>query len=123
MTSKQVDPEQHGISESAILGNEQARAYYEQHRSWKGTRRSGAMLTMPSSPSHPDHIKLDRDLLRVRERYLRMSKVELVERLLSIEQAYAQQQERWLVHQDELLQWRLRAEAAEARLQRKGSKL
>jgi hypothetical protein len=112
--SKKFDPGGQGVSESAILGNERARAYYEQHRSWKGTTRKGSAL--PSLASHPSHIKPDRDLERVRQRYVRMGKAALVERLLAVEQEYAQQQERWLVQQDELLQWRLRAETAEARL-------
>lgn len=112
--SKKFDPGGQGISESAILGNELARAYYEQHRSWKGTTRKGSAL--PSLPSHPTHVKPDRDLERVRQRYLRTGKAALVERLLAVEQEYAEHQERWLVQQDELLQWRLRAETAEARL-------
>jgi hypothetical protein len=115
-TSKEVDDVGRGISESAILNNEQARAYYEQHRSWKGMRRKGAVET--TFPAHPGHVKPDRNIAQVRQRYLRMGKPELSDRLLAIEQAYAEQQERWLLQQDELLQWRLRAEAAEAQLQR-----
>ena len=115
-TSKTIDPERQGVSESAILGNAQARAYYEQHRSWKGTPRKRAAARAPSS--HPGHIKPNRDLEHIRQRYMRMSKAALVDRLLTVEQAYAERQERWLVQQDELLQWRLRAEQAEARLQR-----
>jgi hypothetical protein len=114
--SKEVDEVGCGVSESAILNNEQARAYYEQHRSWKGMRRKGSAAT--ALPPHPGHVKPDRDLAQVRQRYLRMGKPALADRLLAIEQAYAEQQERWLLQQDELLQWRLRAEAAEAQLQR-----
>ena len=116
VASKKVDPERQGVSESAILSNEQARAYYEQHRSWKGTRRKESVVTVP--PSHPGQVKPDRDLTQVRQRYLRMGKAALVNRLLVVEQTYAEQQERWLVQQDELLQWRLRAEQSEAQLQR-----
>ncbi len=115
-TSKKVDSERRGISESAILNNEQARAYYEQHRSWKGTWQKGTAMT--TLPPHPDRVKPDRDLAQVRQRYLRMGKPALADRLLAVEQAYAEQQERWLLQQDELLQWRLRAEAAETQLQR-----
>ncbi len=115
ITSKKVDPERQGISESAILGNEQARAYYEQHRSWKGTRRKRLVVT--TQPIHPGQVKPDRDLAQVRRRYLRMGKAALVDRLLAVEQTYAEQQEHWLVQQDELLQWRLRAEQSEAQLQ------
>jgi len=115
-TSREVDEVGRGVSESAILNNEQARAYYEQHRSWKGTWRKGSAVT--TLPPQPGHVKPDRDLAQVRQRYLRMGKPVLVDRLLAVEQAYAEQQEHWLQSQDELLQWRLRAEAAEAQLQR-----
>ncbi len=114
--SKKIDPERQGVSESAILGNEQARAFYEQYRSWKGTQRKRSVVAAP--PSHPGQVKLDRNLMEVRQRYLRMGKAALVDRLLAVEQTYAEQQERWLVQQDELLQWRLRAEQSEAQLQR-----
>src|SRR5579859_7294208 len=37
--SRELDAEHRGISESAILDNQEARAYYEQHRSWQGLPR------------------------------------------------------------------------------------
>ncbi len=52
----------------------------------------------------------------MRQRYLRMSKEALVERLITAERTLAEQRERWLVQQDEVLSWRLRAEAVEGRL-------
>lgn len=112
--SKKLDGEGKGISESAILDNEEARAYYEQHRSWQGS--SGKRAKPMASPAKLVAVKLGRDEQRVRQRYLRMSKEALVERLLVEEQTYAEQRERWLKSQDEVLVWRLRAEAAEARL-------
>jgi hypothetical protein len=45
-----------------------------------------------------------------------MSKEALVERLLTVERISSQERERWLTQQDEVLTWRLRAEAAETRL-------
>jgi hypothetical protein len=45
-----------------------------------------------------------------------MSKETLVERLLAVERTYAEERERWLLQQDEVLTWQLRAEAAETRL-------
>jgi hypothetical protein len=55
-------------------------------------------------------ISLSRDLTRARQRYLRLGKSVLVERLLALEHAYAEQEERWLRVNDELLTWTLRAE-------------
>ncbi len=60
---------------------------------------------------------MDRDEQRVCQRYLRMSKEALVERLLNVERTLTAQRERWLAQQDELLTWHLRAEAAEAQIQ------
>jgi hypothetical protein len=62
-------------------------------------------------------MKPGRDEQRVRQRYLRMSKETLVERLITAEQTLTKQRERWLAQQDEVLTWRLRAEAAETHLQ------
>ena len=52
----------------------------------------------------------------MRQRYLRMGKEALVERLIAAERTQAEQREHWLVQQDEALTWRLRAEAAETHL-------
>jgi hypothetical protein len=46
-----------------------------------------------------------------------MGKEVLVERLIATERTLAEQRERWLSQQDEVLTWRLRAEAAEIQLQ------
>lgn len=115
--SKEMDPEHRGISESAILDNAEARAYYERHRSWQGpSRRRAKPLTAPLSASSGS-AKLGRDEQRVRQRYRRMSKEALIERLITAERTVAEQRERWLVQQDEMLTWRLRAETAEMQLQ------
>ncbi len=116
--SKELDPEHRGISESAILDNQQARAYYEQYRSWQGPSRKRAKSLTVATPASPGVIKPGRNEQRVRQRYLRMSKEALVERLIATEHTLAEQRERWLIQQDEALTWRLRAEAAEERLKR-----
>lgn len=61
-----------------------------------------------------------RDEQRVRQRYLRMRKETLVERLITAERRQAELRERWLTQQDEALTWRLRAEVGEARLKESG---
>jgi hypothetical protein len=113
--SKELDPEGRGISESAILNNEEARQYYEQRRAWRGKSRKRPTRSKDAleiiSP-----IKLDRDLSRARYRYLKMSKAELAARLLAVEQKYAEQEEQWLQVNEDLMTWRLRAERAEARI-------
>ncbi len=47
---------------------------------------------------------------------MRLTKPDLVQRLISIEQAYAEGEERWLLVNDDVLTWQLRAEEAERRL-------
>jgi len=109
--SKTLDPEGRGISPSAILGNAQARAYYERHRRWTpGRRRRGPLAPSASVNLVRPRISLSRDVTRARQRYRRLGKSVLVERLLALEQAHAEQEERWLRVNDELLTWQLRAE-------------
>ena len=120
--SKELDPEHRGISESAILDNREARAYYEQHRSWQGNRKRRAMPQAVASPAQPGPVKSDRNEQRARQRYLRMSKETVVDRLITVERIWAQERERWLAQQDEVLTGRLRAEAAETRL-KEGTRL
>lgn len=114
--SRELDTEGKGISESAILDNLEARTYYEQHRSWRGSSRKRAKPLVVATPTSPSTVKPGRDEQRVRLRYLRMGKETLVERLIAAERTIAEQRERWLTQQDEALIWRLRAEKAEARL-------
>lgn len=114
--SKVLDPDHRGISESAILDNQEARAHYEQYRSWRGSLRKRAKPSVVESSAQPSAVKLGRDEQRAHQRYLRMSKEALVERLIAAERLYAQDHERWLTQQDEALTWQLRAEAAETRL-------
>jgi len=118
--SKELDTEGNGkgISESAILDNQEARVYYEQYRSWRGPSRKRAKPLVMAMSATPGAIKPDRDEQRVRQRYQRMSKEALIERLITAEQTLAEQRERWLSQQDEALTWRLRAEVAEVRLKK-----
>jgi hypothetical protein len=115
--SKELDPEHRGISESAILDNQEARAYYEQHRNWRGSPRKRAKPLAGTQTVESRSVKPGRDEQRVRQRYRRMSKDVLLERLITAERTLAEQRERWVSQQDEAFTWRLRAEAAERRLQ------
>lgn len=85
--SKELDTEHRGISESAILDNAEARTYYEQHRTWQGNRKRGAKPLAVASPVTVGSVKPDRNEQRARQRYLRMRKEALVERLLTVERA------------------------------------
>jgi hypothetical protein len=114
--SRELDPTGAGISESAILTNEEARAYYEHHRSWKRQRRLPTSSQKAEKRIPTGSVKLTRDEVRARQRYQRLSKAALVDRLLAAERSAAEWEQRWLSHQDDVLCWRLRAGAAEERL-------
>ena len=117
--SKEIDPDRRGVSETAILNNEEARVYYEQHRSWKAGTGNRTRVLKPIDGIVTSGLKGDRDATRVRYRYLTHSKSQLVERLLAVENAHAVLQERWLDVNEEVLSWRLRAERAESQLRRR----
>jgi hypothetical protein len=109
-TARDIDSLGKGISESAILHNEAARALYEQHRTWQprptARPRSGRAVAVRPEPKHPPRApKADRDLVRARQRYSRLAKSQLVARLLAAEQAYADEQDRWLKTNDALFTW------------------
>jgi hypothetical protein len=114
--TRQLEPNGTGVAESTILNNEEAKAYYMQHRTWKSGRPQRKEKEGSQSGEIELQIKPGRDLSRVRQRYMRLGKADLVQRLITIEQAYADQQELWLQLNDELLTWKLRAQKAETRL-------
>lgn len=99
--TKLIDPDHKGISESALLNNSEARLHYERSRSWRASKR---LRRRPAKPTiSPRIIKVDRDTAQVRRQLSRLSKSDLVDRLLSLEQRHAELQNRWLQAQDELL--------------------
>ncbi len=100
--SQQLDPQGKGIKKAGILGNAEAYAYYQQHRTSRRRtpgRASHRTVTTYRLPTDPQ-----RDLGQVRRRYLRERKPDLVERLLSIEQAYIESQQQLARLQFELLE-------------------
>ena len=100
--SQQLDPQGKGIKKAGILGNAEAYAYYQQHRTSRRRtpgRASHRAVTTYRLPTDPQ-----RDLGQVRRRYLRERKPDLVERLLSIEQAYIESQQQLARLQFELLE-------------------
>ena len=109
--SQEVDLEGKGVSISAIQRNEQANTYYKKHRSHKGTQRKRSPNLTQLSQVDDLRIKLDRDMSRVRQRYLKLSKEELVTRLIHVEQAFALAEERWHQANDDLLMLQLEAQS------------
>jgi hypothetical protein len=119
--SKELDSEKKGVHRNTILSNEEARTYYEENCDWKKRKRHRPIKTDKIPARITEHVRIkiniDRDINRARQRYLKLSKTELVERLLLVEQAYAETEEVWLRDKDEALTWQLRAEQAESLLE------
>lgn len=99
--SQQIDPQGKGIKKAGILGNAEAYAYYQQHRTshavtrGRASSKTGSAHRLPTDPG--------RDMGAVRRRYLRERKPDLVERLLFVEQAYIESQQQLAQVQFELL--------------------
>jgi hypothetical protein len=102
--SAEIDPEGRGVKKSAILENTDAHAYYRKHSTSYQAMKQRTKRKSPSSVSQVLHVDPNRDVDRARYRYLQMTKAEMVERLLTVEQAFAEAQ-RQLAHlQFELLE-------------------
>jgi hypothetical protein len=100
--SQQLDPQGKGIKKAGILGNAEAYAYYQQHRTSRRRtpgQASHRAVTTSRLPTDPQ-----RDLEQVRRRYLRERKPDLVERLLFVEQSYIESQQQLARWQFELLE-------------------
>ncbi len=91
--SAEIDAEGRGVKKSALLENQEAHAYYREHSaSYRAaqTRKRAGKATGAPAQAHPLRIDPQRDVERVRYRYLQMTKPEVVNRLLQVEQAYAE---------------------------------
>jgi len=98
--SRQIDPEGRGVSENGIRTNPDAYENYRAHMTWKVPDR-----TRPRSPRKLTQGHASRDLVRARQRYMRLPKKELAEKLIMLEEASTDWEERWLRQADELLTW------------------
>ncbi len=108
-TSVELDSEGRGVKKSAIMENPDAHAYYREHSdSYRAAQaRKQQMIRKGKStprPAQPLRIDPKRDRERVRYRYLQMTKADLVERLLSVEQAYADVQQQLVQLQFQLIE-------------------
>jgi hypothetical protein len=93
--STEVDPDGRGIKKSAVLENPEAHAYYSEHstsyRNARNRKRQGTKKReWKTSETQPLRIDPNRDVDRARYRYLQMTKPDIVEHLLRVEQAYAE---------------------------------
>lgn len=103
--SQQLDALGKGIKKAGILGNAEAYAYYRQYRTHQSAGERKTHSPRRSAPTRALlPTTLHRDLQQVRRRYVRESKRDLVERLVTVEQAYLESQEQLARLQFEILE-------------------
>lgn len=128
--SVEVDAEGRGVKKSAILENAEAHAYYRKHsttyQTAKNRNRKARHAGRTRGGAQPLRIDPNRDVDRARYRYLQLTKAELVDRLLGVEQAYAELQQQCAQLQFQVLEQELRKieeqKQAHGQPKRKGGK-
>ena len=82
--SQQVDPAKQGVSASALLRNSEAYELYTSARAWTAPIRSRATELVKRNPFTLS-VKLDRRSGDARRRLTRLSKSDLMEQLLELQ--------------------------------------
>jgi hypothetical protein len=93
--SRKIDSTEHGISESAILRNAEARSLYVSARAWRVPISRQRRQEVKRNPFTLP-VKLDRRVQDSRRRLARLSESELIEQLLEFQKAYAVVRAAWL---------------------------
>ncbi|WP_083226911.1 MULTISPECIES: hypothetical protein [Lysinibacillus] len=101
--SKNIDPEGKGIHQNTVSEN---KVLYEKYKKCSNTYKVNSIRKKTTLPSKFDEtslrcISLERDLKVVKKKYMKMSKDELVNRLIEVEQYVAKNQNRWITNQFE----------------------
>ncbi|MGG1660842.1 hypothetical protein [Brevibacillus sp. NRS-1366] len=92
--SKTLDPVGRGIHANTVRSNEVLYEYYLQFARTVKTTKSRTKPTSQGISSY-QHLKPNRDLVQVQKRYLKMSRGDLVARLIEAEEYIAQHQTAW----------------------------
>lgn len=106
--SKEIDSEGKGIHPNTITTNPELNAYYKQHsKTYKQKSNSNHSLQKRSvALTSVDYrrIRADRSIENTERKYMKMSKKELVQRLILAEQYIAENNEAWVAKQFEQFQ-------------------
>ncbi|MCJ8012340.1 hypothetical protein MUG84_11415 [Paenibacillus sp. KQZ6P-2] len=97
--SKEFDESGKGIHPNSVKNNTDLYDYYLKHT--KNKPKPSKRTKIKVGDVDFRNIKIDRDLERVKSRYLQLSKLELVELLINAEQFIAVQNQTWLKSQFE----------------------
>lgn len=101
--SKNIDPKGKGIHQNTVREN---KVLYEQYKKYSKSYKVNSIRKKPTLPSKFDEttlrsFSLERDLKLVKKKYMKMTKDELVNRLIEVEQYIVKNQNRWITNQFE----------------------
>ncbi|MFC0472493.1 hypothetical protein ACFFHM_18910 [Halalkalibacter kiskunsagensis] len=104
--SKELDPEGKGIHPNTIRTNDALYGYYKQHSKTYKQKENGKNLK-PQRIELNDNmdfrkIKPDRKIEKVQRNYMKLSKQELVQRLILAEQYIAENNTKWVANYFEM---------------------
>ncbi|OUB64526.1 hypothetical protein [Bacillus thuringiensis] len=106
--SKEIDSEGKGIHSNTIMTNPELNKYYKQHsKTYKQKSNSNQSLQKRSvafTTVDYRRIRADRSIENTERKYMKMSKKELVQRLILAEQYIAENNEAWVANQFEQFQ-------------------
>ncbi|WP_020063169.1 hypothetical protein [Bacillus sp. 123MFChir2] len=95
--SKEIDPEGKGIHPNTIRTNEHLCEYYKQHSlTYKQKKNNGSMKPNLNADIDFRKIKPNRSVENTQKKYMKLSKKELVQRLILAEQYIADNNVKWV---------------------------
>ncbi|HGE5799802.1 hypothetical protein P9Z76_20520 [Bacillus cereus] len=98
--SKEIDPERKGIHPNTIRSNEHLYEYYKQHskthKQKKNSKNNTFKRSIPPEDIEFHKIKLNRNLDNLRRKYMKLTKEELVQRLILAEEYIAENNTKWV---------------------------
>lgn len=103
--AKEIDPEGKGIHRNTITTNQELNEYYKQHsKTYKqktNSQKSVQNRSVEFAPVDYRRIRAERNLENAERKYMKLSKKELVQRLLYAEQYIAEHNGAWIAKQFE----------------------
>ncbi|MED3729006.1 hypothetical protein [Priestia filamentosa] len=107
-TTKKLDPKGSGIHSNTVRTNEELYALYKEHSLTYKQKKSALNIQQSSSKSQEsiDYRRLtkDRNMNQVQTKYMKLSKKELVQRLLQAEQYIAENNQKWVTQHFKMFQ-------------------
>ncbi|MEH7610596.1 hypothetical protein [Gottfriedia acidiceleris] len=101
LVSKEIDPEGKGIHPNTIRVNEQLNEYYKQNSltfKQKENRNNKPIFNVDMDEINFRNIKSDRNVENTQRNYMKLTKKELVKRLIYAEQYIAENNSKWIAN-------------------------